>query len=78
MINDLMNLVAAEKDGAGHDFLEWFCREQVEEEAQRPVDRRPTEAGRRQRRGTLPDRPGTRQASASRRHRSISTPYKER
>ena len=25
---------AAEKDGAGHDFLEWFCREQVEEEAQ--------------------------------------------
>ena len=34
MINDLMNLVAVEKDGAGHDFLEWFCREQVEEEAQ--------------------------------------------
>ena len=34
MINDLMNLVAIEKDGAGHDFLEWFCREQVEEEAQ--------------------------------------------
>ncbi len=33
MINDLMNLVAMEKDGAGHDFLEWFCREQVEEEA---------------------------------------------
>jgi ferritin len=33
MINDLMNLVAAERDGAGHDFLEWFCREQVEEEA---------------------------------------------
>jgi ferritin len=33
MINDLMNLVAIEKDGAGHDFLEWFCREQVEEEA---------------------------------------------
>ena len=22
-----------ERDGAGHDFLEWFCREQVEEEA---------------------------------------------
>ena len=33
MINDLMNLVGAEKDGAGHDFLEWFAREQVEEEA---------------------------------------------
>jgi ferritin len=33
MIGDLMNLVAVEKDGAGHDFLEWFCREQVEEEA---------------------------------------------
>ena len=33
MINDLMTLVAVEKDGAGHDFLEWFCREQVEEEA---------------------------------------------
>jgi ferritin len=34
MINALMNLVGAEKDGASHDFLEWFCREQVEEEAQ--------------------------------------------
>ena len=34
MIGDLMNLMAVEKDGAGHDFLEWFCREQVEEEAQ--------------------------------------------
>jgi ferritin len=34
MINELMTLVAVEKDGAGHDFLEWFCREQVEEEAQ--------------------------------------------
>jgi ferritin len=34
MIGDLMNLAAAEKDGAAHDFLEWFCREQVEEEAQ--------------------------------------------
>ena len=33
MIGDLMNLVAVEKDGAGHDFLEWFCREQVEDEA---------------------------------------------
>jgi ferritin len=32
-ISDLMNLVAVERDGAGHDFLEWFCREQVEEEA---------------------------------------------
>src|SRR3990170_7924667 len=28
LINDLMNLVAIERDGAGHDFLEWFCREQ--------------------------------------------------
>jgi ferritin len=33
MINDLFNLAAAERDGASHDFLEWFCREQVEEEA---------------------------------------------
>jgi len=33
MINDLMNLVGAERDGASHDFLEWFVREQVEEEA---------------------------------------------
>ena len=33
MINDLMNLAAVEKDGASHDFLEWFVREQVEEEA---------------------------------------------
>ena len=33
MINDLMNLVAVERDGAGHDFLEWFAREQVEEES---------------------------------------------
>ena len=33
LINELMNLVAIERDGAGHDFLEWFCREQVEEEA---------------------------------------------
>lgn len=33
MINDLFNLAAAEKDGASHDFLEWFVREQVEEEA---------------------------------------------
>ena len=33
MINELMNVVATERDGAGHDFLEWFCREQVEEEA---------------------------------------------
>jgi ferritin len=33
MINDLMNLAGAEKDGASHDFLEWFCREQVEEES---------------------------------------------
>jgi ferritin len=33
MINELFTLAAIEKDGAGHDFLEWFCREQVEEEA---------------------------------------------
>jgi ferritin len=33
MIDDLMNLAGAEKDGASHDFLEWFVREQVEEEA---------------------------------------------
>ena len=33
MINDLMNTAGAEKDGAAHDFLEWFCREQVEEES---------------------------------------------
>lgn len=33
LINELMTLVSIEKDGAGHDFLEWFCREQVEEEA---------------------------------------------
>jgi ferritin len=33
MIGDLFNLAAMEKDGATHDFLEWFCREQVEEEA---------------------------------------------
>lgn len=33
LINELFTLVAIEKDGAGHDFLEWFCREQVEEEA---------------------------------------------
>jgi ferritin len=33
MIGDLFNLAAAERDGASHDFLEWFCREQVEEEA---------------------------------------------
>jgi len=33
MIGDLMNLVGVERDGAGHDFLEWFVREQVEEEA---------------------------------------------
>ena len=33
MLNDLMNLAAVEKDGASHDFLEWFVREQVEEEA---------------------------------------------
>jgi ferritin len=33
LINDLFNLVAVERDSAGHDFLEWFAREQVEEEA---------------------------------------------
>lgn len=33
MINDLMDLVIAEKDHASHDFLEWFVSEQVEEES---------------------------------------------
>jgi ferritin len=33
MINDLFNLAAAERDAATHDFLEWFAREQVEEES---------------------------------------------
>ncbi len=33
MINDLFNLAAAERDAAMHDFLEWFAREQVEEES---------------------------------------------
>jgi ferritin len=33
MISDLMNLAGAEKDSAAHDFLEWFAREQVEEES---------------------------------------------
>jgi ferritin len=33
LIGNLMNLAGAEKDGAAHDFLEWFCREQVEEES---------------------------------------------
>ncbi len=33
MINGLMDLVIAEKDHAGHDFLEWFVTEQVEEES---------------------------------------------
>jgi ferritin len=33
-ISTLMNLAGVERDGASHDFLEWFCREQIEEEAQ--------------------------------------------
>ena len=33
LINDLMNLTIAEKDHASHDLLEWFVREQVEEES---------------------------------------------
>jgi ferritin len=33
LINNLMNLAAAERDSAAHDFLEWFAREQVEEES---------------------------------------------
>jgi ferritin len=33
LINELFNLAAMERDGAAHDFLEWFCREQVEEES---------------------------------------------
>ena len=32
MINELFNLAAAERDAGTHDFLEWFAREQVEEE----------------------------------------------
>jgi ferritin len=32
-INNLMNVAGAERDGASHDFLEWFCREQIEEES---------------------------------------------
>ena len=33
LINDLSNLAFAEKDHAAHDFLEWFVKEQVEEES---------------------------------------------
>jgi ferritin len=33
LINDISNLAFAEKDHASHDFLEWFVKEQVEEEA---------------------------------------------
>jgi ferritin len=33
LINDLSNLAFAEKDHACHDFLEWFVKEQVEEES---------------------------------------------
>jgi ferritin len=33
LINDLSTLAIAEKDHASHDFLEWFVKEQVEEEA---------------------------------------------
>jgi ferritin len=33
LINDLSNLALAEKDHASHDFLEWFVKEQVEEES---------------------------------------------
>jgi ferritin len=33
LINNLMNLAAAEKDHAAHDFLEWFANEQVQEES---------------------------------------------
>ena len=33
MINDLSNLAVHEKDHASHDFLEWFVKEQVEEES---------------------------------------------
>jgi ferritin len=33
LINDLMNLMAVERDHAAHDFLEWFANEQVQEEA---------------------------------------------
>jgi ferritin len=33
MINELFNLAATERDASTHDFLEWFAREQVEEES---------------------------------------------
>jgi len=33
LINDLSNLAVHEKDHASHDFLEWFVKEQVEEES---------------------------------------------
>ena len=33
LINDISNLAFAEKDHASHDFLEWFVKEQVEEES---------------------------------------------
>jgi ferritin len=32
-IYDISNLALAEKDHASHDFLEWFVKEQVEEES---------------------------------------------
>jgi ferritin len=32
-INDLVNLAAEEKDHAAHNFLQWFVKEQVEEES---------------------------------------------
>ena len=63
MINDLMNLVAVEKDGAGHDFLEWFCPRAGRGGGRGPIDRRPIEAGRRQRRRAVHDRPATRPAT---------------
>lgn len=33
MINDLVNLSIAEKDHATNNFLQWFVKEQVEEES---------------------------------------------
>jgi ferritin len=34
LINDLVNMAVAERDHASNEFLQWFVKEQVEEEAQ--------------------------------------------
>ncbi len=33
LIDKLVDLTSKQKDGAGHNFLEWFVEEQIEEEA---------------------------------------------